>query len=356
MDAVQPAPYPVCAEAEHIADPTEVQPKQSVRSFIGGEPFLFCRGFIKDLNNSKELLNDGPTLALGVPVFFVFLCLSAFLESCIVSASAHLAVFAVGSYVVFSSYFVANHFMSRWSTSYASIPDDKKFYVLSNLIKSAVLLAYCPSAAYTLYRALALDEWSTNRIRNLGVLYAIPDTVSLLLVSRMATSTRVHHLCVVLFMVVNLHIEYEHESIGRALVVYGIFSTFAYLVNLLLASRFLPVLPSVSLILSGLALAIYASTLGINWLWQVHFLCRLATSPTLGLMQAFSIVVYLGLIALVVRDDLVLVQWLWKNVSRAAQLAAAAVVDSPMRKERSAGGVAHDGAPAQSHDVHAKKA
>ena len=61
----------------------------------------------------------------------------------------------------------------------------------SNLIKSAVLLAYTPSAAATLYHAIALDDWSTPRIRAMGVLYAIPDAVSLLLVSRMATSTKV---------------------------------------------------------------------------------------------------------------------------------------------------------------------
>ena len=92
----------------------------------------------------------------------------------------------------FSTYFVSDYFMKQMSHSYDAIPDDKKFYVLSNLIKSAVLLAYCPSCVYTLYRAMAIDDWSTPRIRNMGVLYAIPDAVSLLLVSRMAWSTKVH--------------------------------------------------------------------------------------------------------------------------------------------------------------------
>ena len=152
----------------------------------------------------------------------------------------------MGSYIVFSTYFVANHFMVKNSSSYALIPEDKKFYVLSNLIKSAVLLAYSPSAAVTLWHACWRDDWSTPRIRALGVLYAIPDAVSLLLVTRMATSTKVHHVCVVLFMGVNLILDYEEETIGRALVVYGTFSTFAYLVNLLLASRFLPISPIAS--------------------------------------------------------------------------------------------------------------
>lgn len=308
-----------------------IQAKSRSARLVGcrQEPFLACRSFLADLQ-SKELLNDGPTLALGAPIFCVFLGLSAFLELQVLTTTAHIATFVLGSYVVFSSYFVANHFMSRLSTSYAAIPDDKKFYVLSNLIKSAVLLAYCPSAASTLYGALVRDEWSTRRIRNLGVLYAIPDTVSLLLVSRMATSTKVHHLCVVAFMVCNLFIDYEHESVGRALVVYAIFSTFAYLVNLLLASRFLPLVPSISLVLSTLALVIYAGTLGVNWLWQVAFLYRLVRSPTLGAAHATAIGLYVSLIALVVRDDLVLVRWLWKNVSKTA--AAVADASPSLRK------------------------
>ena len=42
-------------------------------------------------------------------------------------------------------------------------------------------------------------------------------------------------------MLVNLLSDYNTEGVPRALVVYAVFSTFAYLVNLLLASRFLQV-------------------------------------------------------------------------------------------------------------------
>jgi len=234
-----------------------------------------------------------------------------------------MTVFFVGSYIVFSSYFVANYYMAKKSTSYGKIPEDKKFYVLSNLIKSAVLLAYTPTAAVTLYNACVLDQWSTPRIRTLGVLYAIPDAVSMLLVTRMATSTKVHHICVVIFMVVNLYVSYEQETIGRALVVYAIFSTFAYLVNLLLASRFLPISPGFSLSLSALALAIYTACLALNWTWQLRYLYHLALSGPSALHWA-CIGVYLTLISQVVRDDCVLVAWLYKNVDkRAAEYSAA---------------------------------
>lgn len=126
---------------------------------------------------NNAILNAGPTFSLGVPLFVLFLGLSMFLETLMTAEStremierpeAHIAIFIIGSYVVFSSYFVCDYFMSRHSGSYKIIADDKQFYVLSNLIKSAVLLAYSPCAAKTLWLALVQNVWSTPRIRTMG--------------------------------------------------------------------------------------------------------------------------------------------------------------------------------------------
>jgi len=271
---------------------------------------------LRQLNSqlwAVDSLNVAPAFYLCGATFCVFATLSVFLEVYVVSsAGTQLGIFAIGSYVVFSSYFVMDYYMARLSTSYNAIPDDKKFYVLSNLVKSGVLLAYSPICIKLLYLTLAHGEWSTPRIRNMGVLYAIPDFVSLLLVKRMSMSTKVHHVCVVLFMLVNLFVEYEQESVGRALVVYAIFSTFAYLVNLLLASRFLAISARLSLAMSALALVVYGACLGINWTWQLAFLGRLWMRDHTSL----PLYVYMALISMVVYDDIVLIKWLWANVVR----------------------------------------
>ena len=202
--------------------------------------------------------------------------------------------------------------MRKSSSSYVKIAPEKTFYVLSNLIKSAVLLSYSPIAAHTLVQALVYDEWNTQRIRNLAVLYAIPDFVSLFLVSRMAWTTKAHHVAVVLFMGVVLNTDFNEVSVWRALVVYAIFSTFAYLVNLLLALRFLQVHKWLAFTMSALALCIYVSCLGLNWLWQIQYLC--------GLWQGGGhrpgIALYVSLLSLVVYDDLVLTAWLKANVCK----------------------------------------
>jgi hypothetical protein len=52
-----------------------------------------------------------PTLALCVPIFLLFLIgFEALGEYLLESSSSFLTIFFVGSYIVFSSYFVANHY------------------------------------------------------------------------------------------------------------------------------------------------------------------------------------------------------------------------------------------------------
>ena len=55
------------------------------------------------------------------------------------------------------------------------------------------------------------------------MLYAIPDFVSMLLVQRMALTTKVHHICVVAFMVTCLYTDFGEETVLRAVVVYAVF-------------------------------------------------------------------------------------------------------------------------------------
>ena len=103
-----------------------------------------------------------------------------------------------------------------------------------------------------MYSTMSLDVWPSNRIKLMGTLYSIPDFVSLFMVSRMATTTIVHHIVVCVFNCVSLYNDYQVNNVVRAIMVYAVWSTFAYLVNLLLASRFLNTSPVVSMVLSAL--------------------------------------------------------------------------------------------------------
>merc|ERR1712005_16982 len=102
----------------------------------------------------------------------------------------------------------------------------------------------------------------------MGTLYAIPDFVSLIVVTRMATSTKIHHVVVIIFNIISCYNDYNNVNVVRAIMVYAVFSVFAYLVNLLLASRFVQTSLVTKFILSLLALLIYAACCGFNWSWQ----------------------------------------------------------------------------------------
>jgi hypothetical protein len=82
----------------------------------------------------------------------------------------------------------------------------------------------------------------------MGCLYAITDFVSLFLVRKMSWSTWGHHVCVTIFAVYCCYTEFDGDTVAKLLVVYAIFSVFAYLVNLLLASRFFEMSAAMSMV------------------------------------------------------------------------------------------------------------
>lgn len=255
-------------------------------------------------------LNPGPTISVMVSMMLVFGAASWFVEKYVLTALSSFAVFALGSYVVFTSYFTFHYYFSRFSTSYRRIDPDKQFYVLSNLIKSAMLMTFTPQSIYVLYE-IFFDRWNNQRIHNMGCLYAIPDFVSLLLVRKMATTTIVHHLVVCLFNVLSVYNDYNNENVCRPIVIYAIFSTFSYLVNFLLASRFLDVGDKLRIILSSLSCFIYITCCAINWSWQVMYVIRLV-SVGQGLIMA----VYCAAITLIIWDDLTLIRYLLFDIRR----------------------------------------
>lgn len=165
-----------------------------------------------------------------------------------------------------------------------------------------------------LWETLVLDVWDSNKIRIMGTLYSIPDFVSLFMVKRMQWSTVLHHVVVCVFNTFSLYNDYGKENVVRAIMIYAVFSTFAYLVNLLLASRFVQVQSWVSLVLSFLALLIYAACCSLNWTWHVFYLRRLfLIQPREEHWQIFG---YICLVLLLVWDDLILMKWLATNVQR----------------------------------------
>lgn len=253
-------------------------------------------------------LHARPTAIVIAGSAFLNIISTYFLQHYVLDTKDHIALFCFGSFFAFSSNFMVYYLLQSYSTSFQKISEDKKFYTISNLMKAGLLAAITPFAMYQLYRVTALDEWDTNTLRNLGCIYAIPEFVSLLIVRRMSWSTIAHHVFVIVFNAFSIQNDYANENVCRLIVVYAAFSTFAYSVNMLLASRFLGVSPKISKALSFVALCVYVLCCAMNWTWQVHYLSRLIVYH-----QHWSIYCYMVGICFVMYDDMVLNKWLLQN-------------------------------------------
>lgn len=220
----------------------------------------------------------------------------------VIESNHPMVVFAVGSYICYATYFAVHHYLVLWSSSYQCLENEKQFYVLSNLIKCGALILLTPFACRTLWNICLYDHWDNVIIRNQAMLYAITDVMSLCLVSRMSCSTKLHHVVVAIFAFLSLFNDYTTSNFCRGVVVYAIFSVYSYLVNGLLALRFLAYRPRG---FTTVALCIYLISCALNWSWQIYFI--------LNQMKTVALLTYILLTFVLVHDDVVLMKWLWNK-------------------------------------------
>ncbi|CAC9439275.1 conserved hypothetical protein [Leishmania infantum JPCM5] len=274
----------------------------------------FVRAYVSDMSLSLEpaIIVSALTAAFNIIVVY-------FLQQHVLDTRDHLGLFLIGSYMIFASYYMIYYFLERFSDSFRRIASqDKKFYIIGNLIKAGILISITPFACVHLVKIIVFEEWESNILRNLGCIYTIPDFISMVIVRRMRWSTWIHHACVVLFNYFSIMNNYQHENVCRCVVVYAAFSSFAYCVNVLLASRFLGVSVNVARVLSFVALVVYALCCAVNWAWQVYYLRRLLISGH----DHWTVYVYMLLISLVMWDDIVLNSWLLHHARNNAYVAS----------------------------------
>lgn len=291
--------------------PTTLTTRGTTTTTLANLPTYSSTSFVRAYVSKSDLSLTPAVIVSGLTAIFIMI-ICCFLQRHVLDTLDHLGLFLIGSYLILSSYYTIYYFLERYSLSFQRIQStQKKFYIIGNLIKAGVLISITPFAAYHLTKMIVFDEWDTQTLQSLGSIYVIPDFISLMIVKRMRWSTWMHHLCVVLFNYFSIMNDYRDENVLRCVVVYAGFSSFAYCVNVLLASRFLGLSPNAAHILSFFALLIYGACCAVNWSWQVYYLHRLLTTGH----QSWPIMLYICLIVIVVYDDLVLNKWLWRYAS-----------------------------------------
>ena len=205
---------------------------------------------------------------------------------------------------------------------FASInPSHKKWYVVANMSKSFFLGCMCLSSRYWIgtYHAYfnGIFAASSINIKRCGMLYISTDVVALFMVPKLPFSTVMHHIVTALLIImvagVNIGMDGYSGLLGvcKMAVLYGIFSTMAFLVNAYLALRVVYSKASWLHILVKLSLWPYIFCCVCNWTVHLVWVVNLIATMEVSVVNFL----YLLAISAMVNDDIVLIKWLMKRSS-----------------------------------------
>ena len=215
---------------------------------------------------------------------------------------------------------LAKFIWERVDPSFASImPSHKKWYVVANMSKAFFLACMALSSRYWIgaYLGFFLDEFQTVELKRCGMLYLTTDVVALYMVPKLPLSTILHHISTsVLIMLVSsidISIKGWQGLLGvcKMSLIYGVLSSFAFLVNAYLGLRV--VYPKALWMHWLVKLSLYPYVLCCAVNWTVHAIWLA------GVISAFDLsiynVLYVLAISFMVHDDIVLIRWLLKRSS-----------------------------------------
>ena len=214
-------------------------------------------------------------------------------------------------------------------------PPHKKLYVVANLAKAVLLgiLALSPRYWAGSFRFYS-DEFQGVEIKRCGIIYIVTDFVALFLVPKLPRSTLMHHITTSFMAVVVTSMELRTPGwngflgVAKMAILYGLFSSAAFPVNIYLAlrvvypkARWMPVLVHISLWM-------YILCCILNWGIHIVWVYRLVSQ------WEFSVVPLLYLVAVyfMVNDDIVLLSWLFKRLTH-RRSSGVIEVHQPHRKD-----------------------
>ena len=195
---------------------------------------------------------------------------------------------------------------------YKTYSDQRQKYIQKNLIKSIILFILSGYAIYVIIQGVLFNHWNNQSVYFMGIVYAIPDIISLIKVPNLALSTRLHHVSVCILSTLNIFNDYTKPTFWRGIVIYAAISILSYLVNCYLAIRFLFPNSNLSNRLCKISLYSYVLFCILNWIYQYQIILQ-------HLSQTFSqldFYIYVSLIHLIIWDDYKLITFLSHAVDK----------------------------------------
>jgi hypothetical protein len=224
----------------------------------------------------------------------------------------------IWTFAAYMTAYPAGHRMLARHPPYAALSHARQRYVVSNMLKACVLCMFAVVLVDVVCEAAFRLRWDGAMLKILAPIYVNLDVVSLIMVPEMAVTTQHHHVLVGLFGVLVAFFPVDPGTYAGQIALYAVFSMLAYQVNGLLALRMLA-RPDSDRFISGLARACGAVYFVICvWHWTVQLYCA----------WIYDLWVLPVLLYVFIKDDIVLMRWLFTwtpRVTDGAPLAAASV-------------------------------
>lgn len=226
----------------------------------------------------------------------------------------HWIVFSIYLPLYLASYFITHKiFLKVFKSKYSSYSKEKKYYIVTNFCKSIVLTIISYLFLKKLYidfdDMIILKNWGNaninNFIKNVTTLYSITDIASFISYKKMKNSTKFHHICVIISHITIVNSDLHYNSIQKAMIVYGLLSSYTALVNGYLALRFLIKFDTFFI---KIIKNIYQSICFLNWTWQFWYVYFIKTN--------YYIILYLTFLYFWIKDDLMLLNFLLKEIKK----------------------------------------
>lgn len=192
---------------------------------------------------------------------------------------------------------------------YSELEFHRKRYVIKNILKAMYLSIVSLYVTLMMICFVYTGVWSTYQIHNLGIVYMLPDLISLIRVPKLDRFTVQHHISVVILASLNLFCDYSENVYWRGMVVYAYMSTLTGIVNFYLGYRLLTKCESTKREIAGCAFFNYLVSIIVNWSYQVFVLY----SWLFTAFPLWGLYVYITIMYFVVKDDIILLTFLQHN-------------------------------------------
>ena len=212
------------------------------------------------------------------------------------------------------AYFILEKILNKFVKSFRDIePSHKKMYVVKNFIKSFFLAGLCTNLGN--FIDLLNGTLNLMFVKQCAIYYIINDVIGLLLVNKLPTTTKIHHITTSMCGLALFMKESNNLDVLTLIVLYAVFSSMSFCVNFYLGFRVYSTNKQIKSKLSNASFWVYLISCIVNWILQA-WLAQLVIPN----VPIYHTLIYVAFLYLVGKDDIILMKWLYDDHNKFKQI------------------------------------